>query len=206
MGQRGFDGTGWSVVMYSFSRGGTTDSIGTQQLKRNANLIILDSHLVHTQPASVGQAGAGEQIELPAMPGTGQDLALAAPDPLARRRRESSAPQAAEADRRELVRSDVLHGHVAAMNIEDADRPPLQLNDLPRAGRDLIGSGYDVPTLAVRLATHAPPQATGTAREPFRASQARAGWRESCARRNPAYRRPSGENRSRTSPCDRRET
>src|SRR5687768_1882729 len=126
------------------------------------------------------------------MPGAGQDLALAAPDPFARGRREGGAPQASEADRRELVRADVQHGHVASMNIEDADRPPLKLNDPARAGRDLPGSGHYVPLLAARSATHAPPPAADTVREPFRASHGCAGRRESCAPRNPAYRRPSG--------------
>src|SRR5215207_9217810 len=88
---RCFDGSGFSVV-YSFWRG--------LHLNHDHNLIVFDSHLVHPQPASIGQAGAGEQIELPAMPGTGQDLALAAPDPLARGRWEGSARQATEADRR----------------------------------------------------------------------------------------------------------
>jgi hypothetical protein len=92
-------------------------STGALHSNHDDNLIVLDSHLVHPQPASVGQAGAGEQIELPAMPGAGQDLALAAPDPLARGRREGGAPQAAEADRPELMRADVQHGHGAAVNI-----------------------------------------------------------------------------------------
>lgn len=84
-----------------------TDSTKILQLHHHDNLIVLDSHLIHSQPASVGQAGAGEQIELPAMPGAGQDLALAAPDPFARCRREGSAPQASKADRRELVRAKI---------------------------------------------------------------------------------------------------
>jgi hypothetical protein len=140
------------------------------------------------------------------MPGAGQDLALAAPDPLARGRWEGGAAQTAVADRRELMRADVQHRHVAAMNIEDADQPSLKLNDPPRAGRDLSGPGHDVPSLADRRAIQAPPPAAGTTREPFRASHGPACRQESCALRNPAYRHPSGENRSRTSPYDQRET
>src|SRR5687767_9903199 len=140
------------------------------------------------------------------MPGAGQNLALAAPDPLAWGRWEGGASQAAEADGRELVRADVPHSHVAAMNIEDADRPSLQCNDPPRARGNLPRQGNNVAPLDARRATHVPPPAASTAREPFRASHGPAGWRESCAPRNPAYRRPSGENHSRTSPCDRRET
>jgi hypothetical protein len=106
---------------------------GQSILNHDNNLIALDSHLVHAQPAFVGETSAGEQVELPAMPGTRQDLAFAAPDPFARGRGERGASQAPETDRREFVRADVQHGHVAAMYIEDADRPPLNLNNLPRA-------------------------------------------------------------------------
>ncbi|HJR80420.1 MAG TPA: hypothetical protein VJ821_10135 [Anaerolineales bacterium] len=134
----------------AYSRfGAETDSTGTLQLNHDDNLIVLDSHLVHPQPAFVGQAGAGEQIEFPAMPGAGQDLALAAPDPLAWGRWEGRAPQAAKADRRELMRADVLHSHIAATNVEDADRPPLKFNDPPPARRNLPcpGDDHSVPPL-----------------------------------------------------------
>ena len=60
-----------------------TAPTGTLPSNHDDNLIVLDVHLVQPQPAFVGETGAGEQIELPAMPGAGQDLALAAPDPFA---------------------------------------------------------------------------------------------------------------------------
>src|SRR5215216_2911736 len=142
---------------------------------------------------SVGQAGARQQIELPAMPGAGQDLAFATPDPLARSGRKGGASQTAEADRRELVRAEVQHSHVAVLNIEDTDQLPLKLDDPPRAGRNLSGPGHDIPPL-----THQPSPAAGIGLEPSRASHGSAGRRENCAPRNPAYPRPSGENRSRT--------
>jgi hypothetical protein len=40
-----------------------------QLLNHEDNMIVLEGHLVHPQAAFVGEAGAGEQIELPAMPG-----------------------------------------------------------------------------------------------------------------------------------------
>src|ERR1044071_8879944 len=135
------------------------------------------------------------------MPGAGQDLSFAAPAPFARCRWEGGTSQAAEADRRELMRAKVQHGHIAAMNIEDSDRPSLQLHDLTRAGRDLLGPSHDI-----LLLTHALPLATGTGRALFHASHDLAWHGESCAPQNPAYLHPSAENRSRTSACGRRGT
>ncbi len=177
-----------------------------KELNYDDDLVVLDRYLVHPQSAFVGQAGTGEQIELPAMPRTSQNLAVAAPDPFTWSRRKCGTSQTPETDRRKLVRADVQHGHKAAMNIEDADRPSLHRNDPPRTGWNLFGSGDGVLPPAVSRLSHAQAPAADTEREPFRASHDPVYQPESCAPRNPGYRHPNGGNRLRTSACDRRGT
>src|SRR5687767_1227237 len=116
------------------------------------------------------------------MPGAGQDLALATPEPFARCRGEGGASQAAKADRCELVRADVEHGHITAINVEDPYCMTRQLNDPPRAGRYFPSASHNVPPLKSCAATHAllPAKrprgaATDTAHALFHASHRRAG-------------------------------
>src|SRR5207247_8701291 len=108
------------------------------QSDRDEHRVLLDGDWIEPQAATaIRERPAGEQIELPAMPRAGEDLALAAPAELAGRRGERGSTEAAAADRRLLVRADVEHRHKRAVDVEHPDRASLDLDDLPLTGWDL---------------------------------------------------------------------
>src|SRR5919206_3142875 len=91
-------------------------------LDRHKDSIALDAHGIEPQPARVCERLARQQIELPAVPGTGQNLAFAPPAELPDRRRHGGAAETAETDRRQLMRADIQHGNDPPVDVEETDR------------------------------------------------------------------------------------
>src|SRR5579884_1962356 len=106
----------------------------------------LDRHVVgaDAEPLGLAPGLAGADVVFPAVPGTGEDLALAREAHLARHGRLDRAPQLPLAQRAALVGAAVAQREVLALHVEDADRAAGDLDDLPPAGWDLVDGGDDV--------------------------------------------------------------
>src|SRR6476469_4405517 len=103
----------------------------------NRHLITLDADRMR-----IVDRPAGCDIELPAMPGTAQDLAVAGPDILTRFARQGHALDRPKAERCCLVRAAVAQRKEAAVHVEDADRASFELDDLALARPELAGPTY----------------------------------------------------------------
>ena len=157
----------------------------------------LHGHFVGAATRSGGPAygASGGHVELPAVPGTTEDLALARPEIFAGAARGAlwCLSQAALAEGRALMGAAIAEGIVGSVHIEHADRATVNLHDFARARRDLRRSPPDAPpsTQPVKLPS--------VARED-RLEQRRGELWE----RGSANRSPSADNRWRTSACVRR--
>src|SRR5688500_12764322 len=94
--------------------------------------------------AGVEPGLAGLDVVLPAVPGAANDLAGPGVAVLAGRRRGDQAGGATVAERAALVRAAVADREVLAAEVEDADRAPGDVDDLPRPGRNLVDRRDDV--------------------------------------------------------------
>src|SRR5439155_11353477 len=88
----------------------------------------------------------GPDVELPAVPGAGQDLARARVLELARHPRLEQPPRPALAERAALVRAAVPQREELPFQIEDADRAPRHLDDLASPRRNLLRRRHHVPS------------------------------------------------------------
>src|SRR6185312_14587203 len=87
---------------------------------------------------------SGAEIEFPAVPGASEDLARSARLVVARRCAFQRAPELARTQGAGLVRAAVEQREVFAVDVEDADGAPCDLDDLAPAGRNLARLGDDV--------------------------------------------------------------
>src|SRR5258708_2342099 len=89
---------------------------------------------------------AGRDIELPAMPGTAHDLAIARPDiftGFARHRHSLERPQT---ERSSLMWAPIAQRVVCPLDIADADRASIHFDDLPPAGGNFTHSPDHMPS------------------------------------------------------------
>lgn len=78
------------------------------------------------------------------MPGTFEDFALAGVGHAGEAVGEDEGADAAAAERAGPVGADVAEGIVVAVEVEDADLPPVDGYDFAAAGRDFIGGCDDM--------------------------------------------------------------
>src|SRR6266550_851653 len=99
---------------------------------RGEGLARFHAHRVapHAQTLGLAPRLPGADVELPAVPGAGQDLAWTVVLDLARHARPRQPPGLALAQRAALVRAAVAQGEVLPAQVEDADRAPAHLDDL----------------------------------------------------------------------------
>jgi hypothetical protein len=71
----------------------------------------------------IDQELAGADVELPAVPGAADDLVLPPVDEVASLRRTGGSGNRPFAQTRAAVRADIEQGIIAALDVEDADRP-----------------------------------------------------------------------------------
>src|SRR5438045_6734759 len=89
------------------------------------------------EAAGVAVGLAGADVELPAVPGAANDLAEFGVFDLARILRLREPDQRALAQRRALMRATVHQAEILALDVEDRDRPPVDLQKFSRARRTL---------------------------------------------------------------------
>lgn len=87
---------------------------------------------------------AGLDVELPLVPGAFEDLAFARVAHAGEPVRKDKGAQPAAAERAGLVGADVAEGVVVAVEVENADLPPVDGHDFAAAGRDFVDGGDDV--------------------------------------------------------------
>src|SRR5262249_29035731 len=110
----------------------------------------LDRVGLDARPLGVEDGAAGGEIELPAVPGAAQDLALSLEGVVAAPGRAHEASGRAEAERTGLVWAAVEDGVVPAADVEDADRTALDFYQLAAAVGDLAETGDGKPAGAPR--------------------------------------------------------
>src|SRR5215207_3052169 len=114
---------------------------------RHLHLSILDRYRVgaHAQSRR-GEALAGGDVELDAMPGAGDDLTLAHPRELPVRR-DGAGHRAVDRPRAKgtkLMRTDIREGVKLAVYVEDTDLDPSQRDYAMRPRRKLLYSPHDI--------------------------------------------------------------
>src|SRR5262245_64553050 len=105
----------------------------------------LDAH-----PLGVEDRASGGQVELPAVPGAAQDLALSLEGVVAGPVRAHETGGRAKAERAGLVWAAVEDGVVPAADVEDADRTAVDFDQLAAAVGDLAETGDRKPPGAPR--------------------------------------------------------
>ena len=99
---------------------------------------------LHAEAAGVAVGLAGTDVELPAVPGAADDLAEFGIFDLAGVARLREPDQRALAQRRALMRAAVHQAEILALDVEDRDRPPVDLQKFPRARRKLVDRRNDM--------------------------------------------------------------
>ena len=127
-------------------RKGTT-FVARSDLDGDCDLPVLDADRVGADAqAGGGETFAGGDIELDAVPGAGDDFALADPleAPAGGRRAGGGAVYRAGAERPELVGADVGQGVERAGDVEDADFGTSEFHHAVRAGWEVFDWSDDV--------------------------------------------------------------
>src|SRR5688572_20706215 len=120
---------------------------GTNESDRDLYLPILDSYRVgaHAQPGR-GEALAGGDIELNAVPWAGNDLTLAHPRelPISRGGAGHRAVDRPRAERTKLMGTDIGEGVKFSIDVEDADLDSPKLHDAVGPWRKLVYRPHDI--------------------------------------------------------------
>src|SRR5215218_9965422 len=156
---------------------------------------VLDGHRISARAhARVGQRAARRDLELPAMPLAAQDLPLAPVDEVAAGRRQHGPGDPAGAQLATLVRAAVVERVEAAVDVEDADAAPGDLDDAALARRQL-GRCAD---LSARRHRPPPPHAPAARRGRARSRPSPARATPPAAARARGRRSPSADSPMRT--------
>src|SRR3954451_3803035 len=100
---------------------------------------------LHAEAARVAVGLAGADVELPAMPGAANDLAELGIFDLARILRLREPDQGSLAQRSALMRAAVHQAEIFTLDVENCDRPSVDLQKFSRAGRKLVDRGNHMP-------------------------------------------------------------
>src|SRR5262249_19967543 len=98
-----------------------------------------------TQPCGMAPRLSCADIELPAVPGTREDLSLARILHLPGNPRLQQPPRLALAQGPALMRTAVAQGEELPAEVEDPDGQPSDPHDFAAARRDLVRRRHDVP-------------------------------------------------------------
>src|ERR1700756_534504 len=106
----------------------------------------LDIHRIrlHAEAARIAVALAGTDVELPAVPGAAEDFARPRVFDLAGIFGLRKTKQRAFAEIGTLMRATIQEAEKFALDIEDRDRPAVELDEFSRARRQLIHRRYNM--------------------------------------------------------------
>ena len=114
-------------------------------LRVQHHLFILHLHTVGADAEfGVVEGLAGFDVELPLVPGAFEDFAFAGVGHAGEAVGEDEGADAAAAERAGPVWAEVAEGVVAAVEVKNADLPPVDGYDFAAAGRDFIGGCDDM--------------------------------------------------------------